>query len=68
MNAFLHTLIPLVIAVVGSMVWLGLNALVLVYCERKFAGHIQRRPGPFEVGPHGVLQPGTAGAPEPPCA
>ena len=57
MNAFLHTLIPLVIAVVGSMVWLGLNALVLVYCERKFAGHIQRRPGPFEVGPHGVLQP-----------
>lgn len=57
MNAFLQTLIPLVIAVVGSMVWLGLNALVLVYCERKFAGHIQRRPGPFEVGPHGVLQP-----------
>jgi len=39
------------------MVWLGLNALVLVYCERKFAGHIQRRPGPFEVGPHGALQP-----------
>ena len=57
MNPFLETLIPLVIAVVGSMVWLGLNALVLVYCERKFAGHIQRRPGPFEVGPHGVLQP-----------
>jgi len=57
MSAFLQTLIPLVIAVVGSMVWLGLNALVLVYCERKFAGHIQRRPGPFEVGPHGALQP-----------
>lgn len=57
MDTFLTTLIPLIIAVVGSMVWLGLNALVLVYCERKFAGHIQRRPGPFEVGPHGVLQP-----------
>jgi len=33
-----------------------LNALVLVYCERKFAGHIQRRPGPFEVGYHGIFQ------------
>ncbi|MCJ2164221.1 MULTISPECIES: NADH-quinone oxidoreductase subunit NuoH [unclassified Pseudodesulfovibrio] len=57
MNAFLQHLIPLLIAAVASMVWLGLNALVWVYCERKFAGHIQRRPGPFEVGPHGVLQP-----------
>ncbi|QJB54899.1 NADH-quinone oxidoreductase subunit NuoH [Pseudodesulfovibrio sp. zrk46] len=50
-------LINLIIGVIASMAWLGLNALVLVYCERKFAGHIQRRPGPFEVGPHGVLQP-----------
>jgi NADH-quinone oxidoreductase subunit H len=50
-------LINLVIAAVAAMIWLALNALVLVYCERKFAGHIQRRPGPFEVGPHGALQP-----------
>ena len=57
MNAFLQNLIPLIIALVAAMVWLGLNALVWVYCERKFAGHIQRRPGPFEVGPHGALQP-----------
>ncbi|WFS61280.1 NADH-quinone oxidoreductase subunit NuoH [Pseudodesulfovibrio thermohalotolerans] len=57
MNAFLSNLIPLIIAAVAAMIWLGLNALVWVYCERKFAGHIQRRPGPFEVGPHGVLQP-----------
>lgn len=57
MNAFLQHLIPLVIAVIAAMIWLGLNALVWVYCERKFAGHIQRRPGPFEVGPHGLLQP-----------
>ncbi|ADU62306.1 MAG: NADH-quinone oxidoreductase subunit NuoH [Pseudodesulfovibrio sp.] len=56
MNEFIQNLIPLVIAVVGSMAWLGVNALVLVYCERKFAGHIQRRPGPYEVGPHGILQ------------
>jgi NADH-quinone oxidoreductase subunit H len=57
MNMFLQYILPLLIAAVASMVWLGLNALVLVYCERKFAGHIQRRPGPFEVGPHGALQP-----------
>ncbi|MEF2229348.1 MAG: NADH-quinone oxidoreductase subunit NuoH [Pseudodesulfovibrio sp.] len=57
MNAFLQHLIPLIIAAIGSMVWLGINALVWVYFERKFAGHIQRRPGPFEVGPHGTLQP-----------
>ncbi len=37
--------------------FVGLNGLVLVYLERKVAGHIQRRPGPFEVGPHGILQP-----------
>lgn len=50
-------LIHIVIALVAVMAWVGINALVLVYCERKFAGHIQRRPGPFEVGPHGILQP-----------
>lgn len=57
MNIFMEHILPLLIAAVASMVWLGINALVLVYCERKFAGHIQRRPGPFEVGPHGALQP-----------
>lgn len=57
MNVFMEHILPLLIAAVASMAWLGINALVLVYCERKFAGHIQRRPGPFEVGPHGVLQP-----------
>ena len=32
------------------------NALFMVYAERKIAGHIQRRPGPYEVGWHGILQ------------
>jgi NADH-quinone oxidoreductase subunit H len=33
-----------------------LNVAFLVLMERKMAGHIQLRPGPMEVGPHGVLQ------------
>ena len=33
-----------------------LNVAALVLAERKVAGHIQLRPGPMEVGPHGILQ------------
>ncbi len=47
----------LVLCIVALAVFIGLNGLLLVYMERKIAGHIQRRPGPFEVGPHGVLTP-----------
>jgi len=46
----------LVVALVILFAFVLLNALVLVWVERKVAGHIQRRPGPFEVGPHGLLQ------------
>ncbi len=45
--------------VIGLLIVLGfsqLNALFLVWLERKVAGHIQLRPGPMEVGPHGLLQ------------
>lgn len=50
-------LIRIVIGMVAVMAFVALNVLILVYAERKGAGHIQRRPGPYEVGPHGLLQP-----------
>ncbi len=50
-------LLSLIIALVAIMAWVGFNAIFLVWMERKVAGHVQRRPGPYEVGPHGLLQP-----------
>jgi NADH-quinone oxidoreductase subunit H len=47
------------VALVGLLVILGfvqVNALFLIWLERKVAGHIQLRPGPMETGPHGLLQ------------
>ena len=47
------------VALFGVLLILGfvqVNALFLIWLERKVAGHIQLRPGPMEVGPHGLLQ------------
>ena len=43
--------------IVGACAFVGLNAAYLVWVERKGAAWIQRRPGPMEAGPQGLLQP-----------
>lgn len=47
------------VAIIG---FAAINAAYLVWVERKGAGHIQRRTGPKEVGPFGLLQPLADGA------
>ena len=34
-----------------------INTMVVMWCERKWAGHMQARRGPMRTGWHGVLQP-----------
>jgi NADH-quinone oxidoreductase subunit H len=53
------TLASMVQIIVAALLVIGLmvgNAVVMVYVERKGAGFIQRRPGPYEVGPVGTVQ------------
>jgi NADH-quinone oxidoreductase subunit H len=47
----------LILFVVGMLAFVGANAAYLVWVERKGAGRFQRRPGPTESGPAGLLQP-----------
>ncbi len=51
-----HDLTAAVIGILIILVFVPLNSAFLVWVERKVAGHIQLRPGPMEVGPHGILQ------------
>ncbi len=50
----------LVISVIKVFVVFAVLMTTLAYLqwiERKLLGHIQLRPGPYRVGPHGLLQP-----------
>jgi NADH-quinone oxidoreductase subunit H len=56
----IFTLPPELIRIMGAVIiiisFIFLNAVMMGYLERKIAGHVQRRPGPMEVGFHGILQ------------
>lgn len=49
--------VKMVVGLVGVLAFVVLNALILTWAERKVAGHMQRRIGPKEVGPYGLIQP-----------
>ncbi|MDR2460034.1 MAG: NADH-quinone oxidoreductase subunit NuoH [Deltaproteobacteria bacterium] len=56
MDLSLITFVQILVAVIAIICLMVANAVVMVYVERKVAGFIQRRPGPYEVGPWGTIQ------------
>jgi NADH-quinone oxidoreductase subunit H len=46
-----------IVGLVGVLAFVVVNALLLTWAERKVAGRMQRRIGPKEVGPFGLIQP-----------
>jgi NADH-quinone oxidoreductase subunit H len=53
----LNILLAAVLKVLGVLAFVGANAFVLIWGERKVSGHIQRRFGPLRVGgPAGIMQ------------
>ncbi len=51
------TVLRTLIGVIVITVVVLLNTIVVMWCERKWLGHMQSRQGPRRTGWHGVLQP-----------
>lgn len=53
----MNILLAAILKAIAVIMFLGLNAFVLIWAERKVSGYIQRRYGPLRVGgPAGILQ------------
>jgi NADH-quinone oxidoreductase subunit H len=51
------TTLRILLGVVVLTVIVMLNTVVVMWCERKWLGHLQSRHGPMRTGWHGVVQP-----------